>query len=163
MAMLDEQLVEEWLNRQNFFTMRGIKQGVDEIDLLGVRSSPSGHEFWHVEVQISYRPIGYIGGDSSARKRSSIEIKEGIQAWVEKKVTSEKKVTRRNVIVPDASWRYVLVHGVVRDATELDYMKDLGVSLIPYKQVLLDLQQETKSQSSSAASSIIDMLHYIQN
>lgn len=42
-------------------------------------------------------------------------------------------------------------------------MKDLGVSLIPYKQVLLDLQQETKSQSSSAASSIIDMLHYIQN
>ena len=72
-------------------------------------------------------------------------------------------MTRRNVIVPDASWRYVLVHGVVRDATELDYMKDLGVSLIPYKQVLLDLQQETKSQSSSAASSIIDMLHYIQN
>jgi hypothetical protein len=31
MALLDEQLVEEWLNRQNFFTMRGIKCGVDLI------------------------------------------------------------------------------------------------------------------------------------
>jgi hypothetical protein len=163
MSMLDEQLVEEWLNRQNFFTMRGIKQGVDEIDLLGVRTSPSGNEYWHVEVQISYRPIGYIGGDSNAKKRSSDEIEEGIKAWVTKKFTSEKKVMRRNAIAPDATWRYVLVHGAVRDITELDHIKDLGISLIPYKQVLLDLQQQAKSHSSSAASNIIDMLHYIKS
>jgi len=36
MALLDEQLVEEWLNTQQFFTMRGIKCGVDEIDLLAL-------------------------------------------------------------------------------------------------------------------------------
>ena len=161
--MLDEQLVEEWLNRQNFFTMRGIKQGIDEIDLLGVRTSPSGNEFWHVEVQISYRPIGYIGGDSNARRRNTTEIEEGAQAWVQKKFTSEKKVMRRNAIAPNANWRYVLVHGVVRDLAELDRIKDFGVSLVPYKQVLLDLQNQTKSQSSSVASNIIDMLHYIQS
>ncbi|WP_310646180.1 hypothetical protein [Limnohabitans sp.] len=163
MALLDEQLVDEWLNRQNFFTMRGIKQGVDEIDLLGIRHSPSGNDFWHVEVQISYRPIGYIGGDSNARKRSPTEIQEGVRAWVEKKFTSAKKVNRRNAIVQNANWHYVLVHGVVREPVELNFMKDLGVTLIPYKQVLFDLQKEAKSQSSSAASNIIDMLHYIQN
>lgn len=61
MAALAESLVDEWLNRQGFFTVRGIKHGVDEIDLLGVRLSKNQHEAWHVEVQASFRPIGYIG------------------------------------------------------------------------------------------------------
>ena len=39
MAALAESLVDEWLNRQGFFTVRGLKHGVDEIDLLGVRQS----------------------------------------------------------------------------------------------------------------------------
>lgn len=71
MALIDEQLVEEWLNRQNFFTMRGIKSGVDEIDLLAVRhNANANNDYWHTEVQVSYRPIGYIGGDTNARKRT---------------------------------------------------------------------------------------------
>jgi hypothetical protein len=36
-ALLAESLVEEWLNRMGFFTVRGIRRGVGEIDLLGVR------------------------------------------------------------------------------------------------------------------------------
>jgi hypothetical protein len=34
-----EDLVEEWLNRQGYFTIRGIKTGVREIDILAVRPS----------------------------------------------------------------------------------------------------------------------------
>jgi len=37
MAALAESLVDAWLNRQGFFTVRGLKHGIDEIDLLGVR------------------------------------------------------------------------------------------------------------------------------
>jgi hypothetical protein len=36
-ALLAEDLVEEWLNRQGFFTIRGVKEGVDEMDLLATR------------------------------------------------------------------------------------------------------------------------------
>ena len=79
MALLDEQLVEEWLNRKNFFTMRGIKSGVDEIDLLAIRPTQKGVECWHEEVQISYRPVGYIGGDTNARKRTDKELREGVE------------------------------------------------------------------------------------
>ena len=32
MALLTEQLVDEWLNRQGFFTVRGIKEGVGHVD-----------------------------------------------------------------------------------------------------------------------------------
>ena len=57
MALLAEELVEEWLNRQGFFTIRGLKLGVHEMDLLAIRPRPDGSlECRHVEVQASMRP-----------------------------------------------------------------------------------------------------------
>jgi hypothetical protein len=61
MSLLAESLVEEWLNRNNFFTIRGIKHGVRELDLLGIHRELTGSiSGWHVEVQVRFRPIGYI-------------------------------------------------------------------------------------------------------
>ena len=162
MALLDEQLVEEWLNRQNFFTMRGIKSGIDEIDLLAIRPAHEGLECWHVEVQISYRPVGYIGGDTSARKRDYKELRRGVEQWVEKKFTSLKKLNRRNEILPNAKWRNFLVHAVLKDEDELPIMEELGVELIPYKKVLEDLRADKQGKSSSAASGIVEMLNYLK-
>jgi hypothetical protein len=56
MALLAESVVDEWLNRQGFFTIRGVKQGVSEMDILAVRPESSGIIGWHVEVQVSFRP-----------------------------------------------------------------------------------------------------------
>lgn len=161
--MLDEQLVDEWLNRNGFFTMRGIKCGIDEIDLLAVKHSNVAIEYWHVEVQISYRPIGYIGGDTNARKRSDDEIKSGVEQWVLKKFKSEKKVAKRNSILPNVNWRFILVHAVLRDEKELEYMKGMGVELIPYKQILTELRSSKSQSSSSVASNIVEILQYIEN
>lgn len=161
MALLDEQLVEEWLNRNGYFTMRGIKVGVDEIDLLALRYIDGVADYIHVEVQVSYRPIGYIGGDGSAKKRSTDEIKAGVTQWVEKKFTSARKLERRNAIVPNAKWDYTLVHGVLRDETELEYMRELGVNTVSYKEVLNFLQTDKTNQSSSAASNIVEMLKFM--
>jgi len=163
MALLDEQLVEEWLNRKNFFTIRGIKAGVDEIDLLAVRPTSKELECWHVEVQISYRPIGYIGGDTNARKRNDIEIREGVEQWVNKKFNSLKKVSRRNDILANAMWKMFLVHAVVRDDTELRIMEELGVELIHYKKVLDDLRADARGKSSSDATGIVEMLNYLNS
>lgn len=161
MALLDEQLVEEWLNRQNFFTMRGIKYGVNEIDLLAIRPTPKGMECWHVEVQISYRPVGYIGGNTSARRRNPSQLRAGVEQWVEKKFTSYKKVERRHQILPTAQWRYFLVHAVLKDEAELPIMQELGVEAIPYGKVLSDLCSDKMGGSSSAASGIVEMLNYL--
>lgn len=162
MALLDEQLVDEWLNRKCFFTMRGIKSGVDEIDLLAVRMADKNLECWHVEVQVSYRPIGYVGGDTNARRRTDDELRAGVEQWVEKKFTSSRKVARRNAILPSAEWKYVFVHGVLRDDRELEHMAELGVTLIPYKQVLTELRDDNaRNSSSSIASNIAEMLRYM--
>jgi len=37
MSLLAEEIVEEWLNRDGYFTIRGIKLGVHEIDLLALK------------------------------------------------------------------------------------------------------------------------------
>lgn len=61
MALLGEEVVEEWLNRRGYFTIRGIKLGVHEIDILAFRPKANGnHESRHIEVQISTNPIAYL-------------------------------------------------------------------------------------------------------
>ena len=42
MSLLAEAVVEEWLNRQGYFTIRGIKLGNDEIDILAIRPLSGG-------------------------------------------------------------------------------------------------------------------------
>lgn len=162
MALLDEQLVEEWLNRKNFFNIRGLKTGVDEIDLLAIRQGQDGLECWHVEVQVSFRPVGYVGGDTNARKRTDEELRAGVEQWVDKKFTNPRKIAKRDTVLPNARWQYVFVHGVLRDEQELTNMQRLGVQLISYKQVLTELRDDEVTQSSSAANSIVELLRFMR-
>lgn len=50
MALIAEEVVEEWLNRKGFFSIRGIKLGVREMDILAVRHGEGGIDRRHYEV-----------------------------------------------------------------------------------------------------------------
>lgn len=143
--------------------MRGIKCGVDEIDILAIRETPEGMERWHVEVQASFRPIGYIGGDSNARRRDAVAIAAGVAAWVEKKFTQAPKVVRRQAIAPGADWRFVVVQGHVREPKELELMRAHGVTTIRYADVLADLMVHGGRGSSSAASNILEIREFARS
>lgn len=163
MALLDEELVEQWLNKQRFFTMRGIKLGLDEIDFLCVRHDSTSPVCWHVETQVSFRPMGYIGGDTNARRRSEEEIRAGVEQWVSKKFTSERKRQKRDQLLPGANWQFVLVCAEVREDSELALMGELGVRVVRYREVLEDLiEGRGEHQSSSIAHNIVDILRYVR-
>lgn len=96
--------------------MRGIKYaGVDEIDLLGIRPRQQGLEAWHIEVQISFNPIGYITQlckaeqKRSGRKagyvaaRSASVLNQSVLEWVHKKFDSPKKAKLREKVWPGSS------------------------------------------------------------
>lgn len=154
MALLAETLVDEWLNRQGFFTVRGIKHGNDEIDLLGIRPRESELEAWHVEVQASFRPIGYFSPvtdeiakkfdatPKSAKKRPPEIVKECAEAWVESKFKKPRKVTAREQAWRAQDWKFVLVHAVVRDPEELKAVAACGVRLVPLHEVLKGLEHD---------------------
>ena len=98
MALLAEELVEEWLNRNGCFTIREIKLGVHEIDLLAIRVNGTKIDARHVEVQASIHPISYLsplpksirkstGRESASTKVRSEKdkLRDGIKEWVNKK------------------------------------------------------------------------------
>ena len=154
MAALAESLVDEWLNRQGFLTVRGVKQGVDEIDLLGVRPIDGGGlEAWHVEVQASFRPINYFspltaqalrdgvaGHPNAAVRRTPELIRACAKEWTERKFKSPKKTAMRSAAWPNLAWTHVFVHGIVLDLFEVQCVADCGVTIVPLYKVLAALR-----------------------
>jgi hypothetical protein len=152
MALLAETLVEEWLNRLRFFTIRGVRQGVDEIDLLAVRYREAQQpEAWHVESQVSFRPIGYITPlarelarelgkkSTSVFRRTDQQLEQCVTAWLGKKFYAKRKVAARESLWPGAKWQFVLVHGTVKHPAELGVIAAHGVTLLPLSTILQEL------------------------
>jgi hypothetical protein len=173
MALLAENLVEEWLNRKGFFTMRGIKHGVNELDLLGIRRESDGLlTGWHVEVQASFRPIGYIaklttaiaGGraKTSAVARTGEEVRVCAREWVRAKFCADEKKRVREKMWAGVNWSYHLVHAVVREPAELEVFAHEGVKCHQFHEVLGELLKRKGGAdlSGSAGGDIAEILGY---
>ena len=172
MAFLAETLVDEWLNRQGYFTVRGLKDGVSEIDLLGVRPGPGGLEGCHVEVQASFRPVGYITpianedltgfakSRTSAKARPEAILQRSVAAWVEKKFASKGKVSARNRAWPGLSWRHIFVHAVVREPLELSLIANHGIEVVPFHDILHQLKHVSASQRGGAGTDVSEIVEY---
>ncbi len=176
MPLLAETLVDEWLNRKGFFTIRGIKDGVAEMDLLGVRPTQAGLEGWHVEVQVSFRPVSYIAKltkalqaklnkkPNSAWARPPEIVDECIRAWITNKFTSPKKVAARERAWSGIQWRHYFVHGVVKYEAELTAIQASGITLVSLHQVLTDICTRADAGSAGAAGTdIADIIDYYEN
>ena len=161
MALLDEEIVEYWLNNKGFFCMRGVKTGLGEIDFLAIRPDKKNLECWQVECQVSFRPIGYIGGGPSAKKRNEKDVEKGVEEYIEKKFTSQKKIEKRESIISNAKWKYVLVCAEARHKVELDHFKNKGITVYRYKDILKELE-ESVSQVNSTAGNILEIMRYIK-
>ena len=168
MALLDEQIVEEWLNSNGYFTIRGLRNGVREIDLLAIKTNGERFgslqaEHLHVEVQISFNPIGYIGGNANAAHRTDDLVKEGVIEYYNRKFNHPQIIDRRNRIDLNANWQYVFIHAVVIEPKELEYLKELGVRVVSYKDVLNDLLANNNlSRTSSIATDILKIVRYMR-
>jgi len=115
MSLLAEVVVEEWLNRRGYFTIRGVKLGNDEIDILAIRPLSNGNiERRHIEVSASTNPISYFsplpksvrkasGRALSAKKRSPEILAEAVLDWVDKKYRKPNKLQLLNSL-GDGDW-----------------------------------------------------------
>jgi len=170
MALLAEELVEEWLNRQGYFTIRGIKLGVDEIDLLAIKFNVDGSVICrHIEVQASMRPIGYISrlpiahrasnqSGSSAKTRTDLELRDGVKEWVQKKYQRPKKVELFKKLFPKA-WSSELVHNNVKSEIELKMIQEEGIDLISLPFVIKQLNDESFTIKSAGGADFADLIH----
>jgi hypothetical protein len=169
MALLAEELVEEWLNRQGYFTIRGIKLGVHEIDLLAIRLNATGVECRHLEVQASMRPVSYITrvpgavqkatgrSATSSKVRSNDELREGIREWVAKKFDHEAKVRIRNRLASGPWSRELVVH-VVRHAHELKLIAKAGIRVHQLARIVSELKTDHLMFEGAAGTHLSDLV-----
>lgn len=170
MALLAEEIVEEWLNRQGYFTIRGVKMGVQEIDLLAVKCQTDGKaaECRHIEVQASMRPVSYIsrvpkeeqkaGRAANSAKRSDEELVQGVTEWVEKKFhRSDKKALMAKLW--NGQWSSELVVNVVKSEQELKLIASHGVKIHSLSEIVLSLAKDSFVIGSASGGDIVDLLH----
>jgi len=169
MALLAEEIVEEWLNRKGYFTIRGIKIGVDEIDILAMKPSEKGKlDCRHIEVQCSMRPVSYIsklpkkiqketGRHANTVKRSPKELEIGTEEWIEKKFGSKKKQKVLNDLCPN-KWSRELVINNVKSHEEVSLIEKQGVKIHNLSDIVKDFKQTTEVIQSASSADLIDLI-----
>jgi hypothetical protein len=176
MALLAEQVVEEWLSRQGYFTIRGIKLGYDELDLLAIKKLPNGNwDNFHIEVQVSIRPISYISdlttsrqkefdinGSKNATKRTDQQLEKSVGDWIEKKFNSIKKNEIRKELSDSDDWKYLFVYGNVKDQKEIEIIKTHNIQTKFIGDIIQDLQNRQFKYTTASATDIIDLLGFIK-
>jgi len=157
MALVAETLVEEWLNRKGYFTIRGAKTGQGEIDLLAI--SFREPDALHVEVSVSARAIGYISGPPIARK-SPEALKASVEEWCVRKFHGKNAqiARRREELCPDHDWRYMLVYGDLKHPEELPLFEGQGVEVKHIRDDLDELRTLKDTRTSSEASGVAELL-----
>ena len=170
MSLLAEEVVEEWLNRNGYFTIRGIKVRVDEIDILAIRPLPDGkHECRHIEVQVSINPISYITkvpvtirketgiGAHNAKKRDVGQLTQGVHEWIEAKLNLPRKVEMRNRLCP-GSWTKELVVGTVKHEEELGLLRQAGITIHRLKKVFSEMIEKRTVVKAGAGGDLFDLM-----
>jgi hypothetical protein len=170
MSLLAEEVVEEWLNRQGYFTIRGIKVGVDEIDLLAIRSRPTGElERRHIEVQVSVNPVSYIcrvpkavqrttGRAANSAKRSDDELVQGVAEWIEKKFTKPRKFALMQSLASGA-WTSELVLHNVKSEAEVRLIQGHGIVIHRLRDIVAELRRPTATVSSASGGALLELIH----
>lgn len=173
MALLAEELVEEWLRRQGYFTMRGIKLGVHEIDLLAVAWQKEGKvECRHIEVQASMRPVSFIskvpkklqreGRPANSAKRSKEELEWGVAEWVQTKFEWPEKVALMRSLW-NGEWSRELVLNVVKSEAEVDLIRQHGISVMWLADIIGSLEKGEFPVQSASGADFVDLLHMGQS
>jgi len=169
MALLAEEIVEEWLNRNGYFTIRGAKVGANEIDLLAVKKSGSKTILRHIEVQASIRPASYITplpkkvrqetgkGPSNASKRSAKDLKCGVKEWVYKKFNMPRKCELRASLFP-GKWQYELAGNEVRHPEELSLIEEEGIKILRLSDIIEGLRSGTTTIKSAAGKDLSELV-----
>ena len=169
MALLAEELVEEWLNRQGYFTIRGIKLGVHEIDLLAIRPHDNVLECRQLEVQASVRPVSYVTrvpvevqrktgrAAGSAKLRQDDELRQGVQEWIKKKYDHPEKQRLRQTLAPGPWSRELVVH-VVKHDRELELIREAGVTVHHLSAVVSELKKRHLRLAGAAGAHLVDLV-----
>lgn len=169
MPLLAEVIVEDWLNRQGYFTIRGVKLANDEIDLLAVRPNPDGSlERRHIEVSVSTNPISYFsplpkslrkagGTPTSAKRRSPRLLAESVQEWVYKKFLKPNKALLFEVL-GGGTWSREFVIYRAKYPEEIDLIRSHNVRILRLPEIVKELRSGKLPIKAASGSDLLELM-----
>lgn len=170
MALLAEELVQEWLNRAGFFTIRGVRLGVHEMDLLAVRPTSTGLECRHIEVQASVNPVSYLfrltkedqratgRTATSSGVRTAEQLERGADEWVAKKFGLPQKQALLSRLAPGCKWTRELVVHRLAHSEELLLLKARGIVVHQLEDLVRELAEPGIAISRASGGDFLDLV-----
>ncbi len=163
-----EEIVQEWLNRQGYFTIRGVKSGVHEIDLLAVRpAGKQGIDRRHIEVQVSFRPVSYITkvpkkiqkttgrAAGSAQRGPEAELRGSVAEWIKKKYKLPSKLKLMQQLFPGDWTRELVVH-IVKHEEEMREIQRQGVNVHRLRNIVRQMLKEPALMQGAVSGDVFD-------
>ena len=169
MSLLAEVVVEEWLNRRGYFTIRGVKLGNDEIDILAIRPLANGNiERRHIEVSVSTNPISYFsplpisvrkatGRAVSAKKRSPEILAEAVRDWVDKKYYKPNKVQLLHAL-GDGDWSKEFVIHKVKYPEEIALIQSHGIKIVHLSDIVKELRTGKTPIKAASGADVLELM-----
>jgi hypothetical protein len=169
MSLLAEVVVEEWLNRRGYFTIRGVKLGNDEIDILAIRPLSNGNiERRHIEVSVSTNPISYFsplptsvrkatGRAVSAKKRSPEILAEAVLDWVNKKYRKPNKVQLLHAL-GEGDWSQEFVIHKVKYPEEIALIRSYGITILHLADIVKELRTGKTLIKAAAGADLLELM-----
>ena len=169
MALLAEEIVEEWLNRKGYFTIRGIKLGVHEIDLLALAAEGGSIRARHIEVQASVRPISYFAplpkedqralqrAPHNAAARTPEQMRAGVKEWVDKKYHHREKEQLRQALYR-GKWEFELVVHKLKYPEEVPLIEEHHIRVWRLADIVADMSSPGNLVKSAAGTDLLDLV-----
>lgn len=169
MSLLAEVVVEEWLNRQGYFTIRGIKLGNDEIDILAIRPRSNGTiERRHIEVSISTNPISYFsplpksvraatGRSVSAKRRNPELLAEAVLGWVDKKYRKPNKVQLFGSL-GGGDWSKEFVVHRVKYPDEIELIRSYGINIVYLSDIVKEMRSGKTPIKAASGAELMELM-----
>jgi hypothetical protein len=169
MSLLAEVVVEEWLNRQGYFTIRGVKLGNDEIDILAIRPLSNGNiERRHLEVSASTNPISHFsplpksvrkatGRAVSAKKRSPEILAEAVLDWVDKKYRKPNKLQLLHAL-GEGDWSKEFVIHKVKYLEEIALIRGYGIKILHLADIIKELRTGKTPIKAASGADLLELM-----
>ena len=157
---LIENIVANWFNSQGYFVIQNLKIGVNEVDILAVKLDEGKKviDVLQVEVQCSSNPIGYIGGSSSAKKRSSLQIAKGVKSYIDKKWNNKKIKSRVEKLI-GKNYRKLFICGNLKDETTVEFFKKNDVDVIRVWDIFKEIEKNEGMYKTGEGNRYHQLLH----
>lgn len=136
MRDFETELIDAWLKTNGFLTRFGLPSIEGASSIIASRTSNGVVENLYLEKRVRFIANSYLCGTPNVVERNEEEIKRHAIQFIDKFFKNERLEQARNRAIANADWIYVLVVGEVRSAFEVECLKELGIQIIDFKEVV---------------------------